>query len=253
MNRRILLATVVATLALPAAAVVAALALPAAVSAATPTAVSARTPTAASAADPSVTVRVEGLKRTLLLPTATHTHAGWITKYGAPTGECSAKSAQGALDVATRHRWRGTWSTQYGPEYEITSILGETHSFSSKYYWEIFVNNVAASAGACELKLHAGEQLLFAAVRDSGTAFPLALEAPRSARVGQTFSVKVVYFTAKGIAKPLSGATVSVAGHSGKTNRRGIVPLTPDHAGTFVLHAQRLGYIRAAPVTVRVS
>jgi hypothetical protein len=239
-NRRTLLATVVALLALPGAAMALA-ALPTAASAAKP------------AADPSVTVRVEGLKRTLLLPTAVHTHAGWITKDGAPKGDCSAKSAQGALDVATHHRWGGTWSTEYGPEYEITSILGETHAFSSKDYWEIFLNNVATSTGACELDLRAGDQLLFAAVPDSGTAFPLALEAPRSARVGQTFKVKVVYFTGKGIAKPLSGATVSVAGHSGKTDGQGTVPLTPASAGTFVLHAQRPGYIRAAPVTVRVS
>jgi hypothetical protein len=226
-NRRNLLATFVALLAMPAA--------------------------AHAAGAPKVTVRVEGAKKTLLLPTTVQTHSGSITKYGAPKGGCPAQSGQGALDVATRHRWAGKWSTEFGPEYEITSILGETHSFTSKEYWEIFVNNVAASVGACQLHLHAGEQLLFAAVPDSGTAYPLALEAPTSATTGRTFKVKVVYFNGKGIAKPLSGATVSVAGHSGKTNHQGIVPLTPTHAGTFVLQAQHAGYVRAAPVTVHVS
>ena len=225
MKRRTLLATVVAVLTIPAAAV--------------------------AATGPAVTVRVEGLKRTLLAPTVIHPRSGSITKFGAPNGKCPADSAQGALDVATRHQWGGSWSATY-QEYEILSVLGETHSFSSKYYWEIFADNVASSAGACELKLHSGEQLLFAAVPDSGTTFPLALEAPKSATVGHRFTVKVVYFKgAKAIA--LAGATVSVGGQRGKTNSHGTVALTASHAGTFVVHAQRAGYVRAAPVTLHVS
>jgi hypothetical protein len=200
----------------------------------------------------AVTVRVEGLKRTLLPPTVIHTHSGWITKYGAPTGKCPADSAQGALDVATHHDWGGSWDTSL-TEYEILSILGETHSFSSKYYWEIFVDNVSASAGACDLKLHPGEQLMFAAVPDSPTTYPIALQAPTSATAGHAFTAKVVYFNGSGKAKPLSGATVSVAGHSGRTNSHGTVRLTPSHAGTFVLHAEHAGYVRAAPVTLHVS
>lgn len=235
MNRRTVLATAVALLAMP----VAALAV---------------TPAIAFAArGPAVTVRVEGLKRTLLLPDKVHARSGWITRFGAPSGQCPARSAQGALDVATKHRWHGIWSTQFGPEYEITSILGETHRFSSNYFWEIFVNDVAASTGACELKLHRGEQILFAAVPDSGTEFPLALEAPRSATAGQPLTVKVVYFTASGAAKALGGAHVSAAGHSGTTNSEGMVTLTPAQTGRFVIHAKRTGYVRAAPVTVDVS
>jgi hypothetical protein len=226
-KRRTLLATVVATLAMPAAAL-------------------------AAATGPAVTVRVEGLKRTLLAPTVIHPHSGSITKYGAPTGTCPAASAQGALDVATHHDWAGSWSTTY-QEYEILSILGETHSFSSKDYWEIFVDNVAASAGACELKLHSGEQLLFAAVPNSPPTYPLALEAPKSATVGHTFTAKVVYFKGSGKAVPLAGATVSVAGHSGRTNGHGTVSLTPSRAGTFMLDADHAGYVRAAPVTLHVS
>jgi hypothetical protein len=208
---------------------------------------------ALAAGGTAVTVRVEGLKKTLLAPTQVHPRAGWITRYGAPKGECSGTSAQGALDLATRHKWRGVWSTEFGPEYEITSILGETHSFTPpKYYWEIFTDNVAASAGACQLKLHPGEQLLFAAVPDSGTEYPLAIEAPRSATVGRTFDVEVVYFKG-GARKPLAGATLSVGGRSGKTDGHGMVLLTPSHAGTFVLRAEHSGYVRAAPVTLHVS
>lgn len=227
MNRRTVLATIVALLAMPAVAV--------------------------AASGTKVSVRVEGLHRTLLPATTVHVRAGWITRYGAPSGECPAKSAQGALNVATHHRWHGKWSTEFGPEYEITSILGETHRFTSKDFWEIFVNNVAATSGACELKLHKGERIVFAAVPDSGTAYPLVLRAPTSATVGHTFTVKVVYFTGSGAAKPLAGATVSMDGLSGKTGSNGTIPFTPTQTGTFMLHAQDAGYVRAAPVTLHVS
>jgi hypothetical protein len=230
-KRRTVLATIVALLLMPAAAL--------------------------AAGRPKVSVRVEGVKRTLLAPKTIRVHSGWITRDGAPSGACPAKSAQGALDVATHHRWHGVWSTEFN-EYEITSILGETHRFTSNDFWEIFVNNVAASLGGCELKPHAGEQLLFAAVPAGGNAFPLALRVPTSATVGQAFTAKVVYFAASGKAKPLAGATVSFAGSNSKTNTDGTVTLTPTQAGTFVIHAKHAwsassAYIRAAPVTVHVS
>jgi hypothetical protein len=214
-------------------------------------------PGALAAGGTTVTVRVEGLNRTLLATKTVTTHTGWITKYGAPKGDCPAMSAQGALDGATRHRWVGTWSTKYGPEYEITSILGETHSFSSTDFWDIFVNNVPASAGACELNLHPGEQLLFAAVPDSGTAYPLALTAPASVTAGHSFTVKVVWFNGGGKSKPLAGARVSGIGvQSALTNSRGLATIVDAHVGALVLHAGKKAakkyYVRAA-ATLRVS
>lgn len=199
----------------------------------------------------TVTVRVEGLHRTLLAPTTVSVHGGWITKGGAPHGACPANSAAGALDAATHHRWGGTWEKSLR-DYEITTILGERHSFSSKDYWGILVEDRYASAGACAIKLHSGEQLLFAAVPDSPTEYPLGIEAPSSATVGHAFTVTVVSFNAKGKAKPLAGATVSVAGRSGATASNGTISLTPDTAGTFTLHATDKGYIRAA-VTLHVA
>jgi hypothetical protein len=231
-NRKTLIATVVATLTL--------LAMP-----------------AVALAAPAVTVRVEGLKKTLLLPKVVHTHSGWITRFGAPKGQCSARSAQGALDVATRHNWRGKWSTQYGPEYEITSILGETHSFSSKYYWEIFANNVAATSGACQIKLHRGEHLLFAAVPITGYEYPLAVRILTKPVAGRPFQVRVVYYDAKGRAKPLAGATVKVGGISAEpvpssqasatTNSRGVATVTEKNFGLTMISASKRGYIRSAP------
>jgi hypothetical protein len=227
-NRRTLLATVVALLAMPGVAVAA------------------------------VTVRVEGVHRSLLAPTVVHVQSGYVTRYGAPYGSCPARSAQGALNVATQHRWFGVWSTEFGPEYEITSILGEKHKFTSKYFWEIFIDNVSASSGACELKLHSGEQFLFAAVPQTGKAYPTAIKAPQHVTAGQSFSVEVVRYNALGKPKPLAGADVSGGGLSATTNSSGIATLTAPAAGTLVLHAHHAwsastAYVRAAPVTVQVS
>ncbi len=63
-------------------------------------------PRAASAA-PKVTVTVIGKSKTLLATEAVQTEPGWITRGGAPTGKCSAESAQGALNTATHGDWKG--------------------------------------------------------------------------------------------------------------------------------------------------
>jgi len=204
-------------------------------------------PAAAPAASgTTVTVRVEGLKRTLSASTVVHTKTGWITKAGTPSGQCPAASAAGALDLATRHRWDGSYSSTLG--LEITTILGETHAFSSPYFWSIWVDNKFAPAGACGLKLHRGEQLLFAAVPIKGTTYPTAIRAPRSANAGHAFTVTVVWFNGKGKARPLAGASVD----GKKTDSRGSVQIIPTQAGTLTLHAGKAGFIRAAAVQVRV-
>jgi len=206
----------------------------------------------ALASGPAVSVRVEGVTRTVLLPKLVRTGTGSLTRYGAPKGACSASSGAGALDVATHHRWVGSWSKSFG-DYEITSILGETHSFSSKYFWEIFVNHVAATAGACAIKLHSGDQLLFAAVPQSGTEYPLGLTAAHSVVAGKAFTVKVVSYNATGRPKPLAGALVTGSGVHAKTNSRGVATIIAHRRGTLVLGAANKGYIRAAPVAVVVS
>jgi hypothetical protein len=245
-NRKTLIATVVATLVTPAVAVL-------------------TMPAVALASAPAVTVRVEGLKKTLLLPKVVHAHGGWITRFGAPKGQCSAKSGMGALDVATHHRWSGIWSTQFGADYEVMSILGETHNFNRerKSYWEIFANDVASLKGACEIKLHPGEQLLFAAVPQTGVEYPLAARVLTKPVAGHPFQVRVVYYDAKGRAKPLAGAKVTVGGISAEpvpnsqssatTNSRGVATLTDNHPGLAEISASKRGYIRSAPAIRNVG
>jgi hypothetical protein len=198
-----------------------------------------------------VAVRVEGNTRTLLAPTIVETHTGSITQGGAPAGACPAASAAGALDVATHHGWSGTFFSSFN-DYEIKTILGDTEN-GKKSYWGIWVNNAYATTGACEIKLKPGDQLLFAVDSVAHHEHPLGLTAAAKAKAGRSFKVKVVSYSDAGVAKPLAGVQVSGAGVKGVTNRNGILTVSEPHAGTIVLRAHRNGYIRAAPVSVRVS
>jgi Domain of unknown function (DUF4430) len=116
----------------------------------------------AVAAGPTVTVQIKTLTKTLVRPTAVHGHAGWITKGGTPRGKCRASSAAGALDAATHGRWTGKYYASV-PGIFITSILGVKPTGSD--YWGIFVNNQSSGSGICDIKLRAGERLLFAIIK----------------------------------------------------------------------------------------
>lgn len=205
---------------------------------------------ASSVAGTAVSVRVEGVNRVLLAPTTVHTHSGSITTGGTPAGTCPATDAAGALDVATHHRWNGTYSSGLG--IEVTQILGETDKYSKHgHYWEIFVNNKAASAGICSLTLHAGEQILFAAVPATGTVYPLRLSGPSKVTAGKTFTLRVSAYNAKGVAKPVGG--VHVAGASHASNAHGLLTVSESHRGTARFTARATGYIRSAPLAVKVG
>jgi hypothetical protein len=210
------------------------------------------TAAALATSGPAVTVRVEGAKRTLLAPTIVHGRSGSITKGGAKKGACPASTAAGALDAATKHRWSGRWSKKY-QALLVTAILGEKHTLNSKLYWSVWVDNTYAQSGICGLELHSGEQLLFAAVPDSFSGSPLALKGPHRATAGHSLKVKVTSFTAKGKATALAGAQVSGSGAAAVTNSHGIATILPSKTGTLVLHAVDKGYIRAAPLRVRVT
>ena len=201
----------------------------------------------AAGGSPTVTLRIEGAKKTLLVPTDVKAGHGSITKYGAPKGQCPAQSAQGALDVATHGDWKGKWYPSYH-EYLITSIRGETpkgHDF-----WEFFVDDKSSNVGACDVKLHAGEQLLFADT--DGKSYPSALKAPSSVESGESFEVTLVGFNAKGNAKPLSGVKLTGGGTHATTNSHGKASITDKKPGTLVLTASPKGYIRTE-VVVKVT
>ena len=207
---------------------------------------------AAFAAGSTVSVRVEGLKRTLLPATkVTAPSSGSITKGGTPAGTCPATNAAGPLNTATHGRWGGTYTTGLG--IDITQILGETHVFSSHgYYWEFFVNNRAASLGVCDQKLRSGDRLLFAPAPAKGTVYPIVLKTPARATAGTPFTVKAYYYPgSSNKTKPIAGVTFM--GLSGSTNKSGVATLTGSHSGKLKLVGSDKGYIRSAASTVEVS
>jgi hypothetical protein len=211
------------------------------------------TPAGALAAGTTVSVRVEGAKRTLLATKVVRTHAGSIRKGGTPAGVCPATSAAGALDVATAHKWNGSYG-KYG--LSVTSVFGEKHPLtaSSAYYWGIWVDNKYASAGVCDLRLHRGEHLLFAAVPNTSTVvFPTAIRAPRTATTTSAFKVRAVYYNAAGRARPLAKAKVSYGKSTAISNANGYVTIHATTAGKYRFTASEKGYIRPAAVTVRVA
>jgi hypothetical protein len=205
-------------------------------------------PALAAASGPQVSVRLEGLNSTLLAAKTISVPAGGsITKGGVTPGLCPADSAQGALAVATRGNWTGSWSASF-KEYEVTGILGDTPNIKRDYY-EIFVNNVAASTGACEIKLKAGAKLLFAVVPDSGKAeTPLGITWQIS---DSKLVAKVIAYNARGIASPLSGAKVTADRRSSTTAADGTATF-PAPARTETLVATASGHIRDE-ITVSVA
>jgi hypothetical protein len=116
----------------------------------------------AAGSGPAVTVQVKSLNKTLLAPRTEHGEKGWITKAGTPRGKCSGASAAGALDQATHGKWTGKYYSSFG-EIFVTSIDGVKPKGSD--FWGIYVNGKLANIGACEIKLHRGEKLLFKVVK----------------------------------------------------------------------------------------
>ena len=119
----------------------------------------AATPHASAAAAPKVTITIQGRTKTLLATKTVQPGSKSITRGGAPAGKCPADSAQGALNVATHGNWKGKWYASYH-EYLITGILGDNET-TKKYYWGFYVNGKSSSKGACDVKLKAGDKLLF--------------------------------------------------------------------------------------------
>ena len=199
----------------------------------------------------NITVRVEGVKRTLLPATVAHAESGSITKGGTPKGSCPGSSGAGYFDSATHHRWSGTYSSGLGVE--ITNVLGETHKFSAKgFYWGIWVDNKFASTGLCDLKLKPGDQLLLAPAPGTGTVSPIILSAPATAVVGKPITVKATYYkTLKHGTKLTTLEGAKVTDGAAVTGAAGTTTVTPTKSGKLTIVATEKGYIRdEATITV---
>lgn len=198
---------------------------------------------------PNITVRVEGLTKTLLAPTAVTLTSGSVTKDGKAADSCSGLSALGALQDATKGAWAGSWSKSYR-QYFISAIESEAYSSSASYYWSVWVNDKPAQLGACSLYPKAGSSILFFPDYDgkSKSTVPanvLGISAPAEVEVGKPFKVLVTsYANATGKPSPQAAASVSGAGAHASTSSSGAATLTIASPGIVELHASAANAVR---------
>lgn len=212
-----------------------------------------------------VSVRVEGISKTLLAETTVSTKAATINKDGKPADVCAGDTAAVALQDATHGSWTaGTFSSGLG--YPVAGIFGESHPFTSAYYWSFWVDGKPASTGICGATLHSKERLLFfpqcsqesASACPQGMFDPPVLEIkgpghPAHVRAGHPLNVSVLSlanFTGK--STPAAGAKVSAGGHSVSTSASGKAKLTFAKAGTYKVVATATESVRDE-LTVKVT
>jgi hypothetical protein len=210
-------------------------------------------PAALAGTPATVTVRVEGLNETLLLPTQVTTTTEPVVKDGKPEDSCTGTSAAGALQLATGGNWNGAWFS--GLDYSVETIEGQSYPFTQPYYWSFWVNDKPAKEGICETELNSGESVLFfpecfsetSGVCPPSPPNPLGIEAPATAEEGKPITVTVTsYANATGVPSPAVGATVAYGGTSAVTDASGHATLSFSSAGNVILRA-------SAPASVRTE
>ncbi len=211
-------------------------------------------PSAFAAEPPTVTVRVEGLTETKLLPTQVAQTGSTLVKDGIPAHACAGSSALAALDRASGGSWSGPWNEKF-KQYEVFSIEGELHEFEPKstanYFWSYWLNGKESEAGACEAPVQPGDQVLFfpscfGEACPKPAPLPLGVEAPASANVGEPVTVTVRRFTQAGVASAVAGAAVVGGGAGAITNAQGKATLAVPQSGEAVLRV-------SAPESVRTE
>lgn len=201
-----------------------------------------------------VSVRVEGLSKTLLASTVVNTKAAALDPDGKPADTCEGDTAAVALQDATKGRWTaGAYYSGLG--YSVQGLFGESYSFSSSYYWSFWVDGKVASAGICGITLRAKDQLLFfpqcskesAAACPDGTFNPAVLEltGPRRAHTGKAVAVKVRALDNL-TGKPSPGANVKLSYRGGHatTGTGGVAHLRFSKPGSYHITATAPNSIR---------
>jgi hypothetical protein len=203
---------------------------------------------AAAAPSTAITVRVEGPRQTLVSAASVVLSDGTIVKDGISADSCSSRSAAGALELATRGDWSGTWSASFSA-YFLSTIDGLAFPSTGAQYWAFWVNNAPASLGICSYDPKPGDSLLFFAdcfgkscPKNAGV---LGVKAPAVAVVGRPFTVSVTaYSDAKGTPSNAVGATVSGGGAQAKTAAGGTAKLSFTQPGRFTLKVRAPGAVR---------
>src|ERR1019366_7195504 len=189
------------------------------------------TASAAGAPSTAITVRVEGPKRRLVPATSVALSGLARVRDGL--------SAAGALELATRGDWSGTWSASFSA-YFLTTIVSLAFPSTGGEYWAFWVNDAPASEGICSYDPKPGDSLLFfpdcfgkSCPKNAGV---LGVKAPAIAIVGRPYTVLVAaYSDAKGTPSKAVGAMVSGGGAQAKTAANGAAKLSFRQAGRFTL------------------
>ena len=202
----------------------------------------------AGAAAEAVTVRVEGTKATLVPATRVVLPTAKVTKNGVAADSCAGASAAGALELATRGDWTGTWSASY-KAYFLTGIEGLTFPSTGAEYWAFWVNDAPSAAGICSYDPKPGDSLLFFpdcyGKKCPKSAGVLGVKAASVAVIGRPFTVAVTaYSDAKGTPSRAVGARVSAGGASARTTSAGTATLTFTKAGELTLKVSEPDAIR---------
>jgi hypothetical protein len=203
----------------------------------------------------SVTVRVEGVEKTLVPPKVVTTTTTPVVNDGNPEDYCSGTSALGALQVATGGDWSGSWFSGTEPppgQYFVNVIDGESHLYESgklSYYWSFWLNDRESEAGACDVQLESGDRVLFIPVCDeecpaTPAPTPLEIEAPADVIVGESVNVIVKQYNQAGEASPAAGALISWPGGTATTDSAGDATLTFSAEGTPELKVSAPNAIR---------
>jgi hypothetical protein len=104
-------------------------------------------------------------------------------------------------------------------------------SATSKLSWYLKVNHKNPNRGGESVKLHAGDEVLWA-LEPYPYPSELSLVAPATAETGKPFTVTVFSYDDKGKKKPAAGVTVT--GASGPTDAAGNATVTLSAAATLV-------------------
>jgi hypothetical protein len=167
-------------------------------------------------------------------------------------GGCPGHSAGGAIDKAVG----GNWDRM---EF-VSTILGETHTYTARDYWNLWINDTYAQQGICTYTVNPGDRILVLVQRDDAasrpTVFPLTLAGvPATVTAGQPFTVTVREQRTDGAATTptaIAGATVAAGGISAQTDGDGHATLVLPTPGQVELRAARAGNVAsdAAGLTV---
>jgi hypothetical protein len=203
----------------------------------------------------AVTVRVEGLSETKVLPTLLTTTTAPVVKDGKPEDSCPGTSAAGALEVATKGEWGGKWFSGLG--YSVETIENEGYPFTQPYYWTFWVNHKSQEVGVCGVEMKSGDEVLLFPECFSEKAgecppnpLPLGVEAPTAANAGEPVTVTVKRYNAKGEASPAVGADVIGGGAGASTDSEGHATLKFFGKGTVTL---RISGASSGPPAVRTE